>query len=487
MKYNRTCCSVILFLFVVMNVGCGNKGKSDDLFGILLLAVSSVGVNQSINLTLNLSNANALAITNTTASASVRATTETSNLYAVDANGNLTIAISGSSQKVKIKKIYPGTKFVYLWFETNVKFSDGNAVRNCALARSDLSGNVTCVDFDLAAMATLPNSNSIQTKNSDTIQVDANGGIFYYGVDKFAKTTLKYASPEGVIKVITLPDSRLQYFYITSGNELIISHIEKSTNQRYLSILSDASRLDVSNLSTNTWAFQRSSGTYLLNPGLPNSSTDDQIKEYNPTTKALTTKIHCSNIPNYDEWNSPNFVGRLQDIKKVLEIDGVTYFYSTHESSHVSNVRRHLGNLYKFTSDTTLDWLPIGADSNNITMKSIEAIEVVGGNKVLVWGYTTTVTNTDVDLTVTQTKSDSDLALKLFDVGTKTTSTIFMFPGERIMVRKMEYSPALNKVFILAVDYSTNKQVSGYYDLNSSKYNFEKSSSLEITQVAPIR
>ncbi|BDA78572.1 hypothetical protein LPTSP3_g15020 [Leptospira kobayashii] len=478
---------MVLFLFVVLNVGCSNKEKGDDQLGILLVLANTAGSNQSSNFTLNLSNANALAVTNTSSTTSVRANTGVSNLYAVDANGNLTIAISGSSQTVKIKKIYPGTKFVYLLFETNVKFSDGNVVRNCALARSDLSGNVTCVDFDLAAMATVPNSNSIQTKNSDTVQVDANDGIFYYGVNKFGITSLKYASSEGVIKTITLPESRLQYFYITSGNELIISHIEKATNQRYLSVLSGTSRLDVSNLSTNTWAFQRSSGNYLLNPGLPNSSTDDQIKEYNPTTKTLTTKIHCSNIPNYDEWNSTNFVGRLQDIRKVLEVGGVTYFYSTHESSHVSNVRRHLGNLYKFTSDTTLDWLPIGADSNNIAVKSIEAIEAVGGNKVLVWGYTTTVTNTDGSGTVTQTKTDNDLALKLFDVGTKTTSTIFTFPGERIMVRKMEYSPALNRVFILGVDYSTNKQVSGYYDLNSSKYNFGKSSSLEITQVAPIR
>ncbi|TGL99671.1 MULTISPECIES: hypothetical protein [Leptospira] len=475
---------ITILLTLTLLISC-NTNKKDDSGMLLLGLLTASAINTGL-FRLNLTNAQALGVGNSSTGLSTGSSARSlpsNNLYSIQPGGVITSGVSEGSGTFRVEKVYPGKNSVYLSL-IGVRIAGGRQTF-CPLAKAESDGYVSCVDPDLRRILPLPSSlNRVDPKNNDPIQVDTNDGVYYYGEKVFGSPLLYYATSSGVITTIELPPTDLQYYYITSGQEKIVSHVQKSDSVRYLSVFSGNNRIDLSNLSTNTWIFQRANGKYLVNPGLE-AFVDDVIKEYDPSNNSVINKIEASGIPNYDTFNTASFAGRLQDIRKILEIGGVTYFFSDHESCHTGHLRRQLGNLYRYTGDTTLEWLGIGSDNNNQTIKSIELIEAVGVNKVLVWGYTTVTTNGTEGATITQTKSDSNLSLILFDVITRSSTTLATYTGDSIKISKIEYSPGLNIAYLTAIDTNTNKSITGRVELSNNAVSFTRT--VELNQVAPIK
>ncbi|TGL18018.1 hypothetical protein EHQ47_18455 [Leptospira bourretii] len=478
---------ITFLLTLTLLISCNTEKKDESgmlIFGLLTASATNSGLFR-----LNLANAQALGVGNSSTglnkASSVRSLSSSNNLYSIEPGGVIISGLAEGSGTFRVSKVYPGKKNIYLSLVS--VYIAGGRQAFCPLAKADSDGSVTCVDPDLKRILPLPGSlNRVDPKNNDPVQVDTNDGVYYYGEKVFGSPLLYYATSSGVITTIELPPTDLQYYYITSGQERIVSHVQKSDGVRYLSVFNNSNgRLDLSDISTNTWIYQRTFGKYLVNPGIPNDSNNDVIKEYNPSNNSVTNKIQASGIANYDTYNTTGFVGRLQDIRKIMEIGGVTYFFSDHEACHTGHLRRQLGNLYRYTGDTTLEWIPIGADSNNQTIKSIELIEAVGGNKVLVWGYTTVTTNGTEGAMITQTKSDSNLSLILFDVITRSSTTLATYNGDSIKISKIEYSPGLNIAYLTAIDTTTNKSITGRVELSNNAVSFTRT--VELNQVAPIK
>jgi hypothetical protein len=385
----------------------------------------------------NVNGAVGLALTSSVSKSGVKRMSEGSNLQAVNATGALTDAVSSGTATVGKFYIAPNNKLFVLF---SPKATIGGVL--CLLAEVDrTTGDPKCIDSTLDSIQWSSDGN--RWPDSNPIQFDSSGSIYYVGMAGSSTVFRKYSS--GVTTDLINDNNTIYNFLARNDGNIFVSGMTKSSNSKWLRRISSTGSLSTLSAGSSTLSLYEMPDNHIW-MGLWDA--DFGIRRFNLDTQSMVDGYLYSGQKTPSIFTYPLAVctGNGQSIN---------YAFCGWDGGYVQRIIRTTGgNVFAVAGNGSSGILMRYYPTFSKPTTAVQRISV--SQQVL--GY----------VILSGTNASSQNITTLYNTATDSEQTLIPSSSE-IEVYRLNYVASTNKIMFDGLRFSDNKYVIGQIDMNSGQ------------------